>query len=665
MYSRLFHHMTDFAPGPERKGPLGKIPRLDPILPFLIFCLILLLSSCSSSGKSSGPSTGSISFTLRVPHNNLSSAQLVTAEDTTAPISCTEWLIAKVEAQTFDENNTLLTQGGPWDCAVGQGTLSGVKPGTNRSVIVNLKNASGTVVLSGKRTNITVIAGQTADLGVIEVSRSDQELPPIAANDSVSVSQGGSTTGNVLTNDTDPEGVGMTVSTTPVTPPGHGTLTLNADGTFSYTNDGTNNTSDSFVYRVTDLYGGTATATVNITIISNWIKSFSAGSGGAASVVQTSDGGYVIAGSTTVAATGYTGVSLIKTDAFGTMVWNKTFRGTTSNDGAASVQQTSDGGYIVAGYTTPISLNAATYRAVLMIKTDANGDLDTSFSVDGQTTIGGATNNDYAYCVRQTSDGGYVIAGKTYLSGYYDAWLIKTLANGTLDTSFGAGGMKQFASASPGSACAYSVQQISGGYIIAGSTIVSTSTQAWLIKTDAAGAMSWNKTFSSTGASGSIAYSVRQTTDSGYIMAGESLKSSGGNDALLIKTDANGNLDTAFGTGGIRTFVGSGTGDGIYVQANSIQQISDGGYVIAGNTGSDYLTPWLVKTDASGTAVWERTYHGSGSTPSDSFSSALQTTDGGYIICGATAGYTAALLIKTDTDGNPMATLTPGLTPGP
>jgi uncharacterized delta-60 repeat protein len=664
MDSRFFHHMTNFVPGTGRKGHLGKVTQQYPILPFLFFCLILFLCSCSSSGRSSGPSTGSISFTLHAPHNQ-SSAQLATPEDNTASISCTEWQVATVEAQTYDENNTLITQGGPWDCKVGQGTLTGVKPGTNRSVIIKLKNASGTVVLSGKRTNITVIAGQTADLGVIEVSRADEELPPVAANDYVSVSQGGSTNGNVLTNDTDPEGVSMTVNTTPVTPPGHGTLTLNADGTFSYTNDGKNITSDSFVYRVTDLYGGTATATVNITIILNWIKSFSTSTGGAESVIQTSDGGYVIAGSITSAATGNNNaVSLIKVDAYGTVVWNQTFGGTTG-DGAYCVQQASDGGYIVAGYHTNSSGNA-THTAALLIKTNASGNLDTSFGTGGQITFGGATQNDYARCVRQTSDGGYVISGQTYSygSGNGDAWLIKTLANGTLDTTFGNGGMKTFASGSSGSAYAYSVQQISDGYIIAGSTTVSASTEAWLIKTDAAGTMSWNKTFNSTGASGGIVFSVQQTTDNGYIIAGESFKSSGGNDALLIKTDINGNLDTTFGTGGIRTFIGSGSGDGNYVQANSIQQTSDTGYVVAGYTGSDFHTPWLIKTDASGTAFWQKTYHGSGSRPSDSFSSTRQTSDGGYIICGATSGYTAALLIKTDADGNPLVTLTPGLTPG-
>jgi hypothetical protein len=246
--------------------------------------------------------------------------------------------------------------------------------------------------------------------------------------------------------------------------------------------------------------------------------------------------------------------------------------------------------------------------------------------------------------------------------------LIKTDANGALDASFGTGGMKTFASVDSGSAHAYCVQQISGGYIMAGSTTVSAVTQAWLIKTDAAGTMTWNKTFNGASASGGAAFSVQQTTDSGYIMAGESFKSSGGNDALLIKTDADGIPDTTFGAGGIRTFIGSGTGDGNYVQAKSVRQTGDGGYVVAGYTGSVYLAPWLVKTDATGITSWQKTYTGPPIIPNDSFSSVRQTSDGGYIITGKTTlanSNTAALLIKTDATGDPLATLTPGLTPGP
>ncbi|MBL7191850.1 hypothetical protein ISS30_09140 [bacterium] len=124
------------------------------------------------------------------------------------------------------------------------------------------------------------------------------------------------------------------------------------------------------------------------------------------SVQQTSDSGYIIAGYTTSYGAGYYDVYLIKTDALGDTLWTKTFGGN-SGDGGSSVQQTSDGGYIIAGYTGSYG---AGYADVYLIKTDANG--DTSWS----QTFGGS-DWDYGYSVQQTTDGGYIVAGYTYSYG--------------------------------------------------------------------------------------------------------------------------------------------------------------------------------------------------------------------------------------------------------
>jgi hypothetical protein len=136
------------------------------------------------------------------------------------------------------------------------------------------------------------------------------------------------------------------------------------------------------------------------------------------SVQQTSDGGYIVAGWT--ASLGADGVFLIKTDANGNIIWAKTYGGT-GGEGAFSVQQTSDGGYIVAGYT-----GSWPYYDIFLIKTDANGNIIWAKAYGG-------TSGDQAYSVQQTSDGGYIVAGYTASFGAFgDIFLIKTDANGNI-----------------------------------------------------------------------------------------------------------------------------------------------------------------------------------------------------------------------------------------
>ena len=155
-------------------------------------------------------------------------------------------------------------------------------------------------------------------------------------------------------------------------------------------------------------------------VVKEWSKTFG-GSGWdeANSVQQTSDGGYIIAGRTNSYGAGSKDAWLIKTDSSGKEEWSKTFGGS-DYDGANSVQQTSDGGYIIAGYTG--SYGAGDYDAWL-IKTDSSGKEEWS------KTFGDPRwdRDDEAHSIQQTSDGGYIIAGRTesYGAGDYDAWLIK------------------------------------------------------------------------------------------------------------------------------------------------------------------------------------------------------------------------------------------------
>src|ERR1035437_2070745 len=135
------------------------------------------------------------------------------------------------------------------------------------------------------------------------------------------------------------------------------------------------------------------------------------------SIQQTTDGGCIIAGSTTSYGVGGNDVYLIKTDSSGAVTWTKTYGGA-SEDKAFSVQQTSDGGYILAGMT-----GMALYPDVYVIKTNASGDTTWSKSY-------GMPADDRGYSIRQTFDGGYIIGGN-YGTGMADhVYLIKTDVTG-------------------------------------------------------------------------------------------------------------------------------------------------------------------------------------------------------------------------------------------
>jgi hypothetical protein len=335
------------------------------------------------------------------------------------------------------------------------------------------------------------------------------------------------------------------------------------------------------------------------------------------SAQQTTDGGYIIAGVTYSYGAGATDVYLIKADTSGNTEWEKTFGGS-DYDLAFSVEQTTDGGYIIAGYTN--SYGAGECDAYL-VKTDASG------NTEWEKTFGGSAYDD-ACSVQQTTDGGYIIAGTTnsFGAGAGDFYLIKTDALGNMEweKTFGGSGYDS----------AYSVEQTTdSGYIIAGITYSygAGAGDFYLIKTDALGNMEWEKTFG--GSEDDCALAVEQTTDGGYIIGGETFSYGAGVfDAYLVKTDASGNTEWE------KTFGGSD-----YDSAYWVRQTTDSGYITVGETysyGAGADDVYLVKTDALGNMEWEKAIGGSGY---DSPSSVEQTMDGGYIIAGGTNSYGAGM----------------------
>lgn len=330
--------------------------------------------------------------------------------------------------------------------------------------------------------------------------------------------------------------------------------------------------------------------------------------------------------------------------------WEKNFGGS-GDDYANSIQKTTDGGYIVVGRTsssasgnvTGVNNGSADFWVVK---------LTSSGNISWEKILGGR-GADEAFAVQQTTDGGYIIAGSTGSSasgnvtgvnnGADDFWIVKLTSLGAIswEKNFGGGG----------SDIPRSIQQTTdGGYIIAGVT-GSTNIKgditgnnggfdAWIIKLNSSGVISWQKNL---GGSGHDSFfSIQQTTDDGYIAAGITASSNtgdvtgttkGGDDFWIVKLTSNGTISWQKNLGGNGSDV-----------ANSIRQTLDGGYIVAGytkssnngdvtgiNKGSDDF--WIVKLTPNGTISWQNNFGGN---REDQASSIQQTSDGGYIVVGST-----------------------------
>jgi hypothetical protein len=307
--------------------------------------------------------------------------------------------------------------------------------------------------------------------------------------------------------------------------------------------------------------------------------------------------------------------------------WSETYGRTRSLDGVGvvSVIQTSDGGYAIASTSDFGTGNDADQR-LWLVKTDSVGNAEWNETYGDQRVT--------ASSIIQTNDGGFIILGNLLIGGYGNAWLVKTDPSGNMQWN------ENYTELGWATAFDF-VQTSDGGYVIAGDIQYY---QAWLMKTDADGAQQWSR---SLGGYNSALYSVIQTSDGGYAATGNIQDPSSGKiDAYIVKTDSEGNI--------IWSNEFSRTTGNDYGRA--IIQTSDGGYAIAGETNhwgnADF---WLIKTNASGSLLWDKTFGGAGW---DGASSIVQTSDGGYLLAGQTSSFGVGAenlwLVRTDADGNIM-----------
>ena len=332
--------------------------------------------------------------------------------------------------------------------------------------------------------------------------------------------------------------------------------------------------------------------------------------------------------------------------------WQKCY-GSSYGEWVHDLKLTNDGGYVLLGETSignngDVSGNHGS--DIWVVK------LDTAGTMQWQKCLG-STDTDIGYSIQQTSDGGYIVCGKVYANGgdvsglhdtlqtgFTDAWIVK------LDTV----GNIQWQHCYGGSYHDYAmdiIQTADGGYAFTGETVSNDydvsgnhgTNDVWLVKISDNGLLQWQKCLG--GSLREVGISLLQTTDGGYIIGGQTISNDGDVsgihsatqfDAWVVKTDSTGNIQWQHCYGG-------SSQEGIM----SLRKTSDGGYIfVAGTYSMDgdvsgyhasfymYGDAWVVKIDSSGNIQWQRCY---GGTENDIFYSVEQTTDGGYILGGWSA----------------------------
>lgn len=312
-----------------------------------------------------------------------------------------------------------------------------------------------------------------------------------------------------------------------------------------------------------------------------WFKTYGGlGEDGGKQVLQTSDGGFIVAGLSHAGVGGYD-MTLLKIDANGAVQWSKVF-GAGADDYGLYAHETSDKGYIFTGFSSGVGFGGTD---VSLIKTDSSGNLQ-------WMKLYGGTGEDWGDYVEETSDGGFIVVGYTtsFGAGDYDIYLLKVNSAGTLQWSKTYGGPAGDASSAWG---------ISGKITNDKGIMLCANTTNWgagnsdvlLIKADSVGNLLWAKTYG--GINEEQPRFADQTPDNGYILSGYTTSFGAGDfDAYLVKTDSVGNLQWSKAYGGAATD-----------KAVMVQKTPDHGYALSTITtsfGAVYFDPVFMKTDSMG-----------------------------------------------------------------
>lgn len=304
------------------------------------------------------------------------------------------------------------------------------------------------------------------------------------------------------------------------------------------------------------------------------------------SVYQTRDGGYVVAGYQ-VLPENHADAWLMRVDALGNAMWQKTYGGD-SDDFFNSVEQTSDGGYILVGGTWSKGKGGSDGWALK---------LNSAGHIEWEQVFGGV-NHDFIYSVEQTGDGGYVAVGKTSSSGagQTDGWMVRLNPEGQVQwqKTFGGNSFDTINSV---------IETDDGGFIVAGSSFsfAANTEDAWIMKLNSTGETQWQKSYGGQGED--LAFFIEPTSDGGYIAAGRTSSYGGGTmDAWVLKLSSSGDIQWQ------ETY-----GEDNYDLAGTIHQTKDGGYIMSGGTyvigpnGEDLGKEfWVAKLNPNGQVEWMR-----------------------------------------------------------